>query len=111
MTDTRTEKKYRSDVDRRLMVLYFVLLVILGISLFFFQRAAQRDENARHQFETKIIINCETSKQNTETFNDFVHVIIQRVQENPDLDKKEKSDAVKLYTGLLQQVPVCPPRT
>lgn len=111
MSDTRTERKYRSDVDRRLMVLYLILLVILGISLFFFQRSAQRAEDSRHEFEKKIVANCETIQQNTKTFNSFVQVIIQRVKENPDLTPKEQDQAMKLYQGLIQQVPECPPRT
>lgn len=110
MNDTRTEDRYRSDINRRLMVLYLVLIVILGLSLLFFQRAAQRAEDSRHEFETKIVINCQTIQQNTKTFNSFVRVIVQRVKENPDLTQKEKDQAMKLYSGLIQQVPECPPQ-
>jgi tellurite resistance protein len=102
-------RKLKEKMDRRLLILYALLVVVIAVSLTYIQYDNHRSEDQRAKFEHAVVENCEIGQKNTEAFNDLLNRLIEAVKQNPNYTDAEKAKAAKFYESGKQTVPECPP--
>lgn len=99
----------RRKIDRRLLVLYLILVALVCGAVFYVDWDLDRYAKARAEFERAVIINCESNQRNTRALNDLLDGIIRSVQASDNLTPGEKAVRIAFYESGRQDVPDCPP--
>lgn len=99
------ERKVRL-TDRRLLILYGMLVFVLIMGGLLFQRS-----NAdRHRFEHAVITNCTQNRTNTIAFDHFIDKLVQSYATSPVLTPKQRRERAAFFAEVRQEVPTCPPK-
>jgi len=107
--DPATVRHERAKIDRRLLILYGLLVVLLAAFLFYVKESDAKIEESRAKFETAIVENCEIGLKNTTAFNDLLDRLVEAVKVNPNYSVAERAKAIKFYESGRQTLPECPP--
>jgi hypothetical protein len=102
-------RRLKSKMDRRLLILYGLLVFILAAALTYIQYDLRKTNEARHQFEDAIIENCQVGLKNTRAFNELIETARRAVAQNPDLNAAERRFRLEAYEKVTQIEPECPP--
>ena len=96
-------------VDRRLLSLYVMLAIVIGVALTYIHYDQNRYASDRKEFEYAVIINCNANRDNTLAFNSLLDNLIYATRTSDVLTDEQKRVRVGIYERGIMAVPTCPP--
>jgi hypothetical protein len=103
-------KADRKAVDRRLLILYILIIVVFASVLGIVRNDQQESDRERIAFENAIVMNCEANQENTENFNDLIDRLLETYQASTVLTPEERQQRIDFFTPAKGEVPKCPPQ-
>ena len=109
MTDSNVPDVTNRRLDRKLLLLYVMLAVVIGVSLSYIQYDQIRYASDRSQFEHAVVVNCNANRDNTTAFNSLLDNLIYATRTSDLLTDEQKRVRIGIYERGIMAVPTCPP--